>query len=192
MSHRLHQINFVLLVFVGGLCLFQWHREKQADDQIVNLRRIGREQEGKIATQGEAIRSANEDLDGFKGEVAGLKHKSDESDTEIKQQKARIFTLERDKEQHAAEAAEWKKTFAAYDQAVAARDGDIKTLLGQRDQLVSANKDVAQKANQAVVSYNGLVAKYEDLVGKYNDLAKRYQAEHATASAPDTHTQPQS
>jgi chromosome segregation ATPase len=192
MSYRLHQVNFVLLALVGGLCLFQWHREKQADDQIIDLRRIGQEQERKITTQGEAIRSANEDIDGFKGEVAGLKQKSDQSDAEIKQQKAHLFTLERDKEQHATEAAEWKKTFAAYDQAIAARDGDIKTLLGQRDQLVSANKDVAQKANQAVGSYNGLVAKYEDLVGKYNDLAKRYQAEHAPAPASDAHAQPQS
>jgi chromosome segregation ATPase len=192
MSYRLHQVNFVLLALVGTLCLFQWHREKQADDQIIDLRRIGQAQDRKIATQGEAISSANEDLKGFKSEISGLKQKSDQSDTEIKQQKARIFTLEREKERHESEAAEWKKTFAAYDQAIAARDGDIKTLLDQRDQLVSANKDVAQKANQAVVSYNGLVVKYEDLVGRYNDLAKRYQAEHATASASDPHAQPQS
>ena len=190
MSYRLHQVNFVLLALVGTLCLFQWHREKQADNEIIDLRRIGREQERKITAQGEAISGANEDFDGFKGEITGLKHKSDQSDTEIKQQKARIFTLERDKEQHEAEAAQWNKTFAAYDQAITARDGDIKTLLDQRDRLVSANKDVAQKANQAVVGYNGLVTKYEDLVGKYNDLAKRYQAEHTPA--PDPHAQPQS
>lgn len=190
MSLRLHQVNFVLLALVGGLCLFQWHREKRADEQIIDLRRIGQEQERKITAQGEAISNANEDIAGFKSEVTGLKHKSDEGDAEIKQQKARIFTLEQDKEQHAAEAAAWKKIFAAYEQAIAARDGDIKTLLNQRDQLVSANKDVAQKANQAVLSYNGLVTKYEDLVGKYNGLAKRCQAEHATVS--DAPAQPQS
>jgi chromosome segregation ATPase len=184
MSQRLQRVNLVLLALVGGLCFFQWHREKQADDRIVDLRHVGREQDQKIAAQGEAVRRSNEDIEDLKKGIAGLKQKSDESDDQIKQQKARIFTLERDKERATAEVAEWKKAIAAYDQAIAARDGDIKALVDQRDRLVSANKDAAQKANQAIVGYNELVTKYEDLVGRYNNLAKLYQAEHPPAPAP--------
>jgi chromosome segregation ATPase len=181
MSRRLNQANLVLIVLVGGLCLFQWSREHEADRQIVELRRVAHEQERSIAGQAESLRGANEDIANFKSDVEGLKKKSDQGDVEIRLQKARIFSLERDKERHDSEAAALKKSLEAYEKAVADRDADIKALFGQRDQLIGANRDTVKKANDAVDAYNQLVAKYEDVVAKYNDLATRYKAEHAPA-----------
>ena len=181
MSRRLNQANFVLIVLVGGLCLLQWHREHEADNQIVELRRVAHEQERSLAGQAEFLRGANEDIANFKSDVEGLKKKSDQGDVEIRQQKARIFTLERDKERHDAEAAALKRSLGAYEKAVADRDADIKSLFGQRDQLVGTNRDTVRKANETVEAYNQLAAKYEDVVAKYNDLATRYKAEHAPA-----------
>jgi septal ring factor EnvC (AmiA/AmiB activator) len=184
MSKRLGQLNLALIVLVGGLCLFQWHREHEADTQIIELRRVAHEQERTIAGQADSLKGANEDISSFKTDVEGLKRKSDQSDVEIRLQKARIFSLEREKEHHEAEARVWKRTLEAYEKAVGDRDSDIKALFSQRDQLIGANKGTVKKANDAVEAYNQLVSKYEDVVAKYNDLATRYKAEHAAPAAP--------
>jgi chromosome segregation ATPase len=182
MSKRLNQANLVLVVLVGGLCLFQWHREHEADSQIVELRRVAQEQERTLSGQAESLRGANEDISSFKNDIEGLKKKSDQGDVEIRQQKARIFSLEREKDRHDKEAVAWKKSLDAYEKAVGDRDSDIKALFAQRDQLVVANRDTVKKANDAVEAYNQLVSKYEDVVAKYNELATRYKAEHAAAA----------
>jgi chromosome segregation ATPase len=183
MEHFLNRLNVVLIVLVGGLCVYQWSGESKADGQIVELRRSARVDEDHISSQNLAIRGAREDIVEFKKVVVELKGKSDAADVQIRQQKARIFTLELDQKQSAAAADIWKKSLAAYKQAVAARDGNIHLLLDQRQQLIDANRDAAHKANQVVSAYNDLAAKYTALVGQYNELAKRYKA--LAAPPPD-------
>ena len=63
---------------------------------------------------------------------------------------------------------------------------NITTLLEQREQLVTANKDAAGKANQAIVAYNELSAKYEDVVTRYNTLATSYNTERQAAGKATT------
>jgi chromosome segregation ATPase len=186
MDYYLNRINVILIVLVGGLCLFQWKGEKKADAQIVELHHTIRTDEDRVASQIQAIRAANEDIDEFKKIIAGLKTRADAGDVEIRGQKARIFALAEAVKQHDREAEIWKRTLATYKEAVAARDKNIQALFDQRRQLVDANKADAQKATDAVVAYNGLAAKYEDLVSKYNELAVRYQAEHTPAPKPSS------
>ena len=173
MDYFLNRINVILIALVGGLCLYQWKGEKRADDQIVELRRLERVNEDHIASQAEALRGASEDRDELKRVVTELKLASDSADIQIRQQKARIFTLESDSKRSDAEAADLKNTVSAYKDAVAARDKNIQILLSQRQQLIDENRDAIGKATEA---YNGLATKYADLVGHYNELALRYKA----------------
>jgi|HubBroStandDraft_1064217.scaffolds.fasta_scaffold108547_1 chromosome segregation ATPase len=176
MESFLNRLNLVLLVLVGALCAHQWSGEKAADGRIIELRRAARADEDHIASQELAIRGAREDLADFKSAVTELKRKSDSGDAQIRQDKARIFTLELEEKHGAAQADVWNKTLAAYKQAVAQRDDNIHLLLDQRRQLADADKEAAGKANRAILAYNDLAARYTALVDHYNELAKRYKA----------------
>jgi len=177
----LNRVNLALILLVGGLCVHQWSGEKEADAQIVELRRIARVDETRLTSQSDAIRAANEDIDEFKKVISALKTKSEAGDAQSREQKGQIFRLEQAAQQHATESDVWKKTLGAYQEAVSARDKNITLLLEQRDRILEANKANAKKATDAVVAYNELATKYEDVVGKYNELAARYKAEHTPA-----------
>jgi chromosome segregation ATPase len=183
METFLNRLNLILVALLGGLIVYQWSGESRADEKIVDLRTNVRGLEHRLAEQVEALRRANEDIKDFKSVVANFKAKTDDDDAQIRKDKARIFVLERDATSHAAESESLKRSVAAYKEALAVRDADIRTLLDQRAKLVEAASDASHKAGTAVGLYNDLVAKYEGLVGKYNDLAKRFQA--ATAAAND-------
>jgi len=183
MDYYLNRINVILIALVGGLCVYQWSGEKRSDQLIEDLRRSVRTAESHIAAQDQAIRGANEDIDEFKKIIAAAKTKSDASDVDIRQQRARIFTLEQDAKRRAAEADLAAKSLAAYKQGLAERDGNIQLLLAQRQKLVDANQDVAKKATTAIHAYDELYAKYATLVDQYNDLGKRYKALTAPPAA---------
>jgi len=176
MDYYLNRINVILIALVGALCVYQWSGEKRADQLIEDLRRTVHADEGRIAAQDQAIRSANEDIDEFKKVIAEGKARSDAADADIRQQKARIFTLEQEAKRHAAEADLAAKSLAAFKLGIADRDTSIKSLLDQRQKLADANQDIANKATAAVHAYDDLYSKYAALVGQYDDLAKRYKA----------------
>ena len=183
MTRYFDYINFSLLVLLGGLCVFQWSREKDYGRQLVELRQTATTQADKLAVQGESIQRANEDIEGFKHEIVAFKSQADENNSLIRQQKARIFSLEEENGKASRQLAEWQKALEEYKKAITSRDDNIKTLLAQREQLVEANKDIAGKANQAVTAYNDLTTKYEDVVKRYNTLVTQYKSEHEPASA---------
>ena len=176
-------LNFALLGLLGGLCVVQWSHEKDYARQLADLRTTATNQADKLAVQGEAIQRAGEDIDGFKHEIVAFKAQADENNGLIRQQKGRIFQLEESNGKATRQLAEWQKALEEYKNAIGLRDENIRTLLGQREQLVATNKDVAAKANQAVIAYNDLATKYEDVVTRYNTLATQYKAEREAASA---------
>ena len=171
----LNRLNAIFIVLIGALVAYQWSGESRADGLIVALRASGQKAEQRIAEQTEALKQANEDLKEFKTVISGLKAKIDDADTQIRQQKARVFTLERNAARTASEAASLKASLAAFGTAVQSRDANIRTLLDQRHQLADAASDAARKANEAVAQYNQLASQYKDLVTKYNDLVRRKQ-----------------
>ncbi len=183
MTRYFDTLNLTLLVLLGSLCVAQWSHEREYARQLGDLRQTTATQADKLAMQGETIQRAVEDIEGFKREVVSFKEQADENNALIRQQKARIFLLEEEKGRVTRQLADWQKALDEYKKAVNGRDDNIKTLLAQREQLVTANKEVAAKANQAVFAYNDLTTKYEDVVTRYNALAARYQSEHEPASA---------
>jgi len=176
-------LNFGLLLLLGSVCVFQWYREKDYGARITDLQRTAGTQENKLAQQTEDLRRVNEDLDGFKQNVATLKTQTDEQVAAIRAQKAQIFTLEGEKDRLSKQLVNWQHALEEHKAAVAARDQNIQTLLAQREQILSANKDTAEKANQAILAYNELATKYDDVVKRYNTLATQYKAEHDAAAA---------
>jgi chromosome segregation ATPase len=179
METFLNRLNLVLVVLAGGLVVYQWTGESRADATIVELRTNVRSLEQRSAEQAEALRRSNDDLKDFKSVIGNLKAQTDDDETQIRRDKAEIFVLQQEALRRASEADGLKRSLAAYKEAIGARDSDIRILLDQRRQLVTAATDAAHKAGVAVDMYNGLAGKYEGLVGKYNDLAKRYQAAEA-------------
>jgi len=176
-------LNFVLLLALGGTCVFQWRQERQYGERITELQRQSDLQQNKLAAQAEDLRRTGEDLDGFKQTVATLTTQTEQQAADLRMQKAQAFTLQNDKDRLDRELAVWKNALEEHKAAVASRDDNIRTLLKQRDDLVAAQKDAAAKANTAIVAYNDLAAKYDDVVGRYNTLATQYQAEHEAAAA---------
>ncbi len=183
MSKYFDYLNLTLLVFLGGLCVYQWTHEKEYALQLADLRHTATSQADKLTVQGESLQRANEDIESFKKEIVAFKAQSDENNGLIRQQKARLFVLEEEKGKVSRQLADWQKALDEYKKAIGNRDENIKTLLAQREQLVATNKDVAAKANQAVVAYNDLATKYEDVVTRYNTLATQYKSEHEAATA---------
>ena len=183
MTRYFDYLNFALLGLLGGLCVVQWSQEKGYALQLAELRHTATSQADKLAVQAEAIQRSGEDIEGFKHEIEAFKAQADGNNALIRQQKARLFVLEEAKVKTDRQLADWQRALEEYKNAISIRDENIKTLLGQRDQLVATNKDVAAKANQAIGAYNDLATKYEDVVTRYNTLAARYQTEHDAANA---------
>jgi chromosome segregation ATPase len=188
MIRHLSLINLIFLLLIGGLCIFQWHVEKEARQRINSLQRTLAGQEQKIAEQDESITGANEDLDRFRVQVTELKTQNDSQIVQIREEKAQVFKLEETKAQLTKQVEGLHQALETYKAAVASRDDNIKTLLEQREQLIGANRGAVEKANLAVTTYNELNTRYSDLVARYNELAVRAQA--AAASQKEAATKP--
>ncbi len=183
MEPFLNRLNVILLVLVGGLVAFQWSGEHRADTTILALRTAARRTDQRIAEQAEALKQATEDLAEFKGVIARLKTKADDADAQIRQQKAQIFTLQRDAARQTADTALLQAALAAYKVAVNSRDSSIHTLLDQRQRLADAANAAVHQANAVVTQYNQLAGQYQGLVAKYNDLVRRAQAAPTAGNA---------
>lgn len=181
MGKSLTFFNFTLVLILGGVCVAQWSRERDYGARLRTLQQTSDKQSDRLSVQADDLRRVNEDLDGFKQTIATLKSQTDEQVAAIRDQKAKIFTLEREKDGLNKQLVNWQRAVEEHKAAIAARDENIHTLLGQRDQILAANKDAAEKANHAILAYNDLAAKYEDVVKRYNTLATQYKAEHAAA-----------
>lgn len=175
-------LNFSLLLILGGTCIFQWRQERGYGARIAELQSQTSAQENKLQAQAKDLKRTGEDLDGFKQTVATLSTQAEEQATALREQKAKVFVLEAEKEKLSRQQAVWERAVEEHRAAVAKRDDNIRTLLDQREQLAAAQRDAATKANQAVAAYNELTTKYEDVVGRYNTLVTQYQAEHASAA----------
>ena len=171
-------LNFGLLLVLGGVCFFQWSREKDYAVRLGALQQSTTQQENRLAVQADDLRRVNEDLDGFKQTVSTLKAQSDEQVVTIREQKARAFTLEEEKERLSKQLSAWQRALEEHKAALATRDQNIQMLLAQREQILSANKDAAEKANQVITAYNDLSTKYDQVVNRYNSLVTQYKAEH--------------
>jgi len=182
MIKYINSLNLVLIALVGGLCIFQWAQEKEYGHRISELDRTATTQASKIAEQNETLRQASEDITGFKSEISAFKAQVDELTGSVRDQKAHVFTLEEEKQKLAHQSANLQLALEEYKKAVTARADNIKTLLDQREQLLTANKDVAGKANQAISAFNDLNTKYEDVVNRYNTLATIYKTEHEVST----------
>lgn len=176
-------VNFLLLLGLGGTCVYQWSQERVYGTRIADLQKQTDGQQNQLLAQSEDLRRTREDLDGFKENVAKLTVQTEEQAKSIRQQKAEVFVLESDKDKLTKQLATWQHAVEEHKAALANRDDNIKTLLTQRDQILLAQSDAAQKANQAIVAYNELTTKYEDVVGRYNTLATQYKAEREAAAA---------
>lgn len=182
MARTFTLLNFIFVLLLGGICVFQWYREKNYGDRITELQHTTDSQQNKLAQQTEDLRRVNEDLDGFKQSVTALKTQTDEQVAAIRSQKAQIFTLEGEKEKLSKQLLNWQRALEDHKTALTARDQNIQTLLSQRDQILTANKETAEKANQAILAYNELATKYDDMVKRYNTLATQYKAERDAAA----------
>lgn len=176
-------LNFVLLLALGGVCVFQWRQERVYGDRIAALQKQSDQQQNKIQVQTEDLRRTNEDVEGFKQTVASLTTQTESQAATLRDQKAQVFVLESEKEKLTKQLDAWKQALDEHKTALENRDQNIKTLLEQREQLVAAQNDTATKANQAITAYNELARKYEDVVGRYNQLAAQFQAERDAAAA---------
>lgn len=183
MLAHLHRINFVLLIAVGSLCLFQWGAESRARRRISSLVASEADLTRQLADQTASLQSAHEDLDAFRNQIVSLKAEVEEQRTTIRTQNSQIARLETVEASLNRQLAVWKEAVEEYRAAIEARDGQITELVRQRDQLYEANKTSIERANAAVAALNDLNEKYTEVVTLYNDLAAQVTAQPASTPA---------
>ncbi len=176
-------LNLFLLFLVGGTCVVQWTRERDYAVRLGSLQSLSDRQQGELRTQADELKRTQEDVAGFKQTVANLNAQSEEQQSTIRHQKARVFELENESTRLNRQLETWRHAVEEHKAAIGQRDENIKTLLSQREQLVTAQNQAAQKANEAITAYNDLTKKYEDVVTRYNTLATQYKAEREAAAA---------
>lgn len=182
MPFNLHRFNFILLLSLGTLCVFQWTTEKSARSRIGSLLKARETLTERVSEQGDSLRSANEDLDAFRKQILTLKAQTDEQVTTIRTQKAQVTRLEATEAAHIRQIEQWKQALEEHRVAIEGRDGQIKTLVEQRDQYYEANKAAIERANRTVAALNDLNEKYSDVVTRYNALAAQAQAQETAAN----------
>jgi chromosome segregation ATPase len=184
MSAHLHRLNFVLLLALGALCVFQWSTEKSARARIGGLLKTQEEQARRLAEQTESLQASAQDLEAFRTQILGLKSQVDGQAATIRTQNSQIARLDTVEASLTRQLEIWKKAVDDYHGAVEARDAQIATLVDQRDRFYEANKASIQRANAAVASLNDLNEKYSDVVTRYNDLAAKTQAQTPAPASP--------
>lgn len=177
MPFSLHRLNFILLLSLGALCVFQWNTEKTARTRIGSLLNERENLTQRVAEQSDSLHAANEDLDAFRKQILALKAQTDEQVTTIRTQKSNLTRLEGSEASLTRQLELWKQALEEYRGAIAARDDQIKTLVEQRDQYYAANKAAIERANHAVAALNDLNEKHNDVVTRYNALAAQAQAQ---------------
>lgn len=182
MSVPLHRLNFVLLLGLGTLCLFQWSTERSARARISDLLKSQSDLTHQLAEATESLKSAREDLDAFRRQIVALKAQSDEQAATIRTQTAQLARLESSEKSLTRQLEQWKAAVAEYGVAVKARDEQIAKLIQQRDQYYEANKASIVRANTAVEALNDLNKKYSEVVTLYNNLVAQTQAQTPPAT----------
>jgi chromosome segregation ATPase len=177
MPFNLHRFNFILLLSHGTLCVFQWNTERTARSRIGSLLKERETLTQRVTEQTDSLQAANADLDGFRKQILALKSQTDEQVATIRTQKAQVARLEATEAAHLRQLEQWKQALEEYRVAIEARDGQIKTLVEQRDKYYEANKVAIERANRAVATLNDLNEKYSDVVTRYNALAAQNQAQ---------------
>lgn len=183
---HLHFINLGLLVGLGALCLVQRSKEHAYSRRVTELQHTVSNQSDLLAEGQEAARRLNEDLAGFKTQVAYLAARDETITAELRQRKAELFSAQQEVGKLKQESATWQQTVGDYKKAIEGRDEDIHTLLGQREKLIATARDANAKANEAIVAYNEVAAKYETVVQHYNDLAAQVRKNQPEASGNST------
>lgn len=173
MAKKLDYLNLAFLAILGVICLLQWDKERGLSHRVADLQKNVRDQEGRITQQNETIHHSEEDLADFKKRISDYQAKFDLQNATIRTNKAELFKLALLEHEHTNQIAEWEKAVEDYRSVVTNRDANIKVLLEQRETLVAANKQTAEKFNGLITDYNGLAEKYKDAVDRYNKLVAR-------------------
>lgn len=185
MPVSLHRFNLILLLSLGSLCVFQWSTEKTARTRIGSLLKERETLTHQLAEQTDSLKASNEDLDAFRKQILALKAQTDEQVTTIRTQKAQVSRLEATETALNRQLEQWKQAFEEYRLAIEARDGQIKTLVEQRDQYYASSKAAIERANKTVAALNDLNEKYSDVVTRYNTLAAQAQAQETAKDSKE-------
>lgn len=165
MNLFLQIVNFVGVLLVAGLCVFQWNDNGQLHRNLDELDRTRQEQVAKIADQEKTINANNADLDDLRAKLAKAEAATKDIQGKLDTETARNKQLAAEHDRLVAEQGEFKTAIERWQAAIAQRDETIK----QADQTI-------QKLS---AERNDDINKYNDLMNKYNGVVKDLNAAQA-------------
>lgn len=148
MNRRIQYANFLGIVALAALCVFQWQRDRKLNLEVNSLEKTRQEQQQKLSEQDITIGGLTEDLTHFKEQFSLTHSNLTEAREKLRKTESENDSLQREREQLHASITNWT-------QAVSARDA----------RLTEANERIRSMA-----------AQLNESIGKYNELATNYNA----------------
>ncbi|MDX1953822.1 MAG: hypothetical protein SFY81_16760 [Verrucomicrobiota bacterium] len=154
MSKALNTLNFLGILVLAGLCVFQWQVNRR-----LNLQAI--EQEKHLLQLQQQNRDLEKMIEGQKSDLQTVKDQFMKSHEELAEIRKTKSVLERNILELETERDQLKSSIADWSEAINKRDEQIRSA---NDQLTR----LASERNDSVLKYNSLAEKYNSLVEDFN------------------------
>jgi chromosome segregation ATPase len=143
MNRFMTYLNFLGVIALTVLCLFQWQANNRIDAQLTRANQTRLEQTAKIAEQDSALRENAT-------EMADLRQRLSLADTDLKDAQDKLAADNQQRDQLKGALDKWIAAVAQRDQALKQAGERLATLTAQDNQAVQKFNDLADKYNQVV------------------------------------------
>jgi chromosome segregation ATPase len=152
MNRIITNLNFIGVVALAILCMFQWESNSQIYGQLGRANQVRLDQAAKIAEQDATLNQNSTDL-------ADLRQRLSLAESELKTARDDQAAADQQRDQLKTALDKWAAACAARDQEIKQAAQQIQTLTAERDQAILKFNDLADK-------YNGVVKQLNDVRGK--------------------------
>ncbi len=166
-------LNLIGVLALGVLCVSQWRMNRQLHGELDRLEEVRREQAAKLDERDRTINGQQADLDALRAHLTRVTGELGTSEELARQLTRQVAQLEDERAQLQEGGRKWAD-------AVAARDGQIRSAQEQLREVVGRANETVTKYNELAGQYTALVEtlntrtrEYHELVTRYNELARR-------------------
>jgi chromosome segregation ATPase len=157
--NRLHYVNFVGVLILAGLCVFQWTRDRRLNLELNRLEQTRLEQAARLGEQERTVRDLSADLEEIKKRFA-------QSQTEIGDIRQNLRAAENQARQLTVERDQLKTSVTNWAAAVATRDERLK-------EANTRIRKLSDDLNASINKFNELATNYNVAVKDLNELRAR-------------------
>ncbi len=170
MNRSLQLVNFVGVVALAVLCVFQWRGNRELNLEVNSLLKHRMEHVKTIENQEKEIKGCRSDLESFRELLARTNVEFKETEKKLHAADASVFQLTNERDQLRSSITNWAA-------AVSARDDQLKKLDEQLQSLATDRNEAVVRFNELAEKYNGVVKDLNDRTQQLNDLIAKARKE---------------